>query len=106
MRSSGAVTLREIALPMLDVACSCCERRGRLSVARLIAEHRASAKLPDLRTVLAGECPRVGAASIYERCGVHYPWLAARARPRKAVPAAANAISAARWVVSIKWADR
>jgi hypothetical protein len=52
MRSSGAVTLREIALPMLDVACSCCERRGRLSVARLIAEHGAGAKLPDLRTVL------------------------------------------------------
>jgi hypothetical protein len=63
--SGGAVTLGEIAgrLPMLDVACARCERRG------------AGAKLPDLRTVLASDCPRVGAASIYERCGVHYPQL-------------------------------
>jgi hypothetical protein len=41
--NSGAVTLGDIAgkLSMLDVACSKCDRRGRLSVAKLIAEHGA-----------------------------------------------------------------
>ena len=39
MSSSGAVTLDDLAgkLPMLDVACSKCDRRGRLRVAKLIA---------------------------------------------------------------------
>lgn len=80
--SSGAVTLGDIAgrLPMLEVACSRCERRGRLSVARLIEQHGADARLPDLRDILAGDCPRVRAASTYERCQVHYPQLAAGPR--------------------------
>jgi hypothetical protein len=41
------------------------------SALALIEQHGAGAKLPDLRAVLA----RVGATSIYERCGVHYPQL-------------------------------
>jgi hypothetical protein len=40
-------------------------RRGRLSVAKLRA----------LREVLAGDCQRHGATSIYERCGMLYPQL-------------------------------
>jgi hypothetical protein len=67
--------LGEIAMPILEIACSRCERRGRLSVARLIARYGVEGKLPDLQEVLAGDCPRVGATSIYERCGVHYPTL-------------------------------
>jgi hypothetical protein len=41
--NSGAVTLGDVAgkLGMLNVACSKCDRRGRLSVAKLIAEHGA-----------------------------------------------------------------
>src|ERR1700693_5839133 len=41
MSSSGAVTLGEIVgeLRMLEVACSRCERHGRLSVAKLIERH-------------------------------------------------------------------
>jgi hypothetical protein len=60
---------------MLDVACSRCERRGRLSVAKLIERHGAGAGLPDLRQTIAGDCPHVGTASIHDRCGVHYPQL-------------------------------
>jgi hypothetical protein len=69
--------LGEIAgrLPMLKVACSRCERRGRLDVAKLIERHGADTKLPDLRVILAGDCPRIRAVSIHERCGVHYPQL-------------------------------
>ena len=60
---------------MLDVARSKCERPGRLSVAKLIAQHGADMRLPDLREVLAGDCPRVRSASVVDRCGVHYPQL-------------------------------
>jgi hypothetical protein len=83
MSTSGAITLGEIAgrLPMLEVACARCGRRGRLSVAKLIERHGAGAKLPDLRTVLASDCPRVGATSIYERCGVLYPQLVPALKP-------------------------
>ena len=81
--SSGAVTLGEIAgrLHMLEVACSRCDRRGRLNVARLIEQHGADAKLPEPRAVLAVDCPHRGAtAAVYERCAVHYPQLAALPR--------------------------
>jgi hypothetical protein len=66
MSSSGAVTLGEIAgrLAMLEVACSRCERRGRLDVAKLIERHGADARLPDLREILAGDCPRSSAVSV------------------------------------------
>jgi hypothetical protein len=67
--SSGAVMLSDIAggITMLKVACSQCERRGRLRVARLIAQHGADMGLPELRSI------------IHERCGVHDPQLGAAA---------------------------
>jgi hypothetical protein len=37
-------------------------------------QHGADARLTNLRTVLAGDCPRIGGA-IYEQFGVHYPQL-------------------------------
>ena len=72
--SSGAVTLGDIArrLPMLEVACSRCERHGRLSVAKLVEQHGGEARLPDLRLVLAGDCPHAASVSINDRCGVHF----------------------------------
>jgi len=39
---NGVITLGEMhakGMTMLEVACRRCERRGRLSIARLIAEH-------------------------------------------------------------------
>jgi hypothetical protein len=67
----GAFTLAEIAakLTTLEVACSRCERRGRLSLARLIEQHGAEASLGDLREVIAQGCPRLVATSVYDRCG-------------------------------------
>ena len=73
--SKGAVTLGDIVgrVRMLEIACRHCERRGRLRVDRLIAEHGADLTLPYLRERLAGDCPRLLSASIYERCGAYFP---------------------------------
>jgi len=46
MTTSGAVTLGNIKLPMLEVACS--RRHGRLSVAKSIEQHGENAKLTNL----------------------------------------------------------
>ena len=60
---------------MLEVACRRCERRGRLRIERLIAEHGSG--VLDLRAIIAADCPRMRnpSTSIYDRCGVHFPEL-------------------------------
>lgn len=72
----GLVTLAEIARShrMLDVACNRCERRGRLSVARLIAEH-GPGEVPGLLESIAADCPRMRAKEYHDWCGVHFPGL-------------------------------
>jgi hypothetical protein len=74
MTSNGAVTLGDITdtITMLEVAC---ERRGRLRVTRLIAQHGVEVELPELRHILASDCPRTGAVSLYDQCGIHYSQL-------------------------------
>jgi len=67
--------MRAKGMTMLEVACRCCERRGRLRIERLIAEHGAGEL--DLRAIIAADCPRMQNPStlIYERCGVMFPEL-------------------------------
>jgi hypothetical protein len=62
-------------LAMLEIACTRCDRAGRLSLDRLIAKHGADTGLPELRTVLAGDCPRIRSVAIHDRCGVYFPKL-------------------------------
>ena len=59
MSARGSITLAGLQgkLTMLEVACHRCERRGRVSLARLIEEHGADTGLPDLWESLAGDCP-------------------------------------------------
>ncbi len=73
----GALQLSDIAdkITMLEIACRRCERRGRLRMARLIEQYGADMRLPELRYILAADCPRVVADRVYDRCGVHYPQL-------------------------------
>ena len=59
---------------MLEIACRRCERRVRLSVARLIEQH-GDMRLPELRYILAGDCPHADEVSISEQCSVYYPQL-------------------------------
>jgi hypothetical protein len=73
----GSITMAELVgkLEMLEVACHRCDRRGRLSLERLIAEHGVGMGLPELRSILAADCPRAGSVTINDRCGIHYPQL-------------------------------
>jgi hypothetical protein len=62
--NSGADTSGEIVgrLPMLEVACSDCARRGRSRVAKLIQRHRADTRLPAIRIAGNGDlCSAPGA---------------------------------------------
>ena len=48
---------------MLEVACRRCERRGRLRIARLIAEHERD-DLGDLRALIAHDRPHAEPARV------------------------------------------
>jgi hypothetical protein len=73
---SGAVTLADYPGDVIVLACEKCERRGRYSKARLVAEHGPNIKLPDLRHRLAAGCPRVKNPTGNVGCGAIYPDLA------------------------------
>jgi hypothetical protein len=60
---------------MLEVACSRCDRQGRLNAARLVAEHGADMPIPKLLRILAADCPRMQAADYHNFCGIHMPQL-------------------------------
>ena len=85
MSSRGSITLGELQgkLTMLDVACHRCERRGRVSLARLIEDHGADMGLPDLWKSLAGDCPNAHTTALNNRCAIYYPQLPALFLPSK-----------------------
>jgi hypothetical protein len=74
---AGVVVLGQVAarLPVLEVACNRCDRRGRLHTARLLAEHGSDLPMPDLRRIIAADCPRMAANKMHDVCGVHFPGL-------------------------------
>lgn len=70
------LTLAELAAaqPMRDVACNRCPRRGRVNVARLLAELGPDFPGPELWPIIAADCPKMVAGNKYhDRCGVHFP---------------------------------
>lgn len=74
---AGFITLGQVAgrTAALEVACRRCERRGRYGTARLVERHGAGTPMPEMRRVLAADCPRWASRSISELCGVHFPEL-------------------------------
>jgi hypothetical protein len=74
---AGVVLLGQVAarLPVLEVACNRCDRRGRLQVVRLLAKHGLGLPMPDLRRIIAADCPRMIAGHAHDVCGVHFPGL-------------------------------
>jgi hypothetical protein len=81
----GSITLGELQgnLTMLEVACHRCDRKGRVSLARLIEEHGAGMGLPDLWQSLAGDCPNARSTALNSRCAIYYPQLPALFLPSK-----------------------
>jgi hypothetical protein len=76
--SGGVITLAEMrakGMTMLEVACRRGERRGRLRISRLIADHGSG--VLDLCAIIAADCPRMRnpSTSIHERCGVMFSEL-------------------------------
>src|SRR4051794_8110491 len=76
---AGTLTLTAVAarLRMLDVACHRCDRRGRLSTARLLQKH-GNISVPMLLELLSADCPRRQAmehGQLADPCGIHAPEL-------------------------------
>jgi hypothetical protein len=71
------VILGQVAarLWVLDVACNRCDRHGQMHTSRLLAMHGSNLPMPDLRWILAADCPRMIAGRIHDVCGVHFPGL-------------------------------
>jgi hypothetical protein len=74
----GSVTLGDLVgrFAMLEIMCSRCDRRGRLRVDQLIAQY-GDAELPELRLILAGDCPKAEVVSISDQCEIFFPQLGA-----------------------------
>src|ERR1700759_129636 len=68
----GAVAAR---LELLEVACDRCGRRGVLLTDRLLAQHGYDLPMPELRRILAPDCPRMAAGQMHDPCGVRFPNL-------------------------------
>jgi hypothetical protein len=76
--ATGSITLGDLARcrTYINAACNRCERRGRLDVARMIALHGAHISVPELRRVVAADCPLMIENKIHDPCGVHFPGVA------------------------------
>ena len=70
MPRDGAITLSDVRQPAFELLCEQCGRRGRYTVAKLLAKH-GNAKLPELTAQLA-DCPKARNTSIYDRCKVRW----------------------------------
>jgi hypothetical protein len=79
------ILLGEIAArgaTMLEIRCGRCDRHGRLSVARLLAEHGPNADFGAVMRKLVGDCPHRDEAQIQTRCDPYCPDLPRLFLPR------------------------
>jgi hypothetical protein len=70
---SGAILIGDVVgkIRMLEIVCTRCPRRGRMSIARLLAEHGPDYPIYRVWENVNADCPHRDSASIYERCRVH-----------------------------------
>jgi hypothetical protein len=73
----GSILLGEVAgrLPALEIACNRCDRKGRLAVDRLLAQHGQDMTIPALLAILSADCPKRQAQEKHDVCGAHMPQL-------------------------------
>ena len=74
---AGSLSLDDVnrRFHMLEVRCGNCTRHGRLRIGKLIDEYGRDTSLPDLRTILSGDCEHEKAVRRKDRCQVYYPQL-------------------------------
>jgi hypothetical protein len=82
----GAVLLRDDTGEVVRLDCARCDRRGAYRLAVLIERFGPAAGLPDVLSVLAGNCPRRGMGRFSDPCGAGFPELAALARAGSVTP--------------------
>jgi len=75
--TGNSITVGQAAerIRMLDVACSRCERRGRLSMSRLLLERGPDAPISHAWRGLNHDCPKRNAQGAGESCSLHAPIL-------------------------------
>jgi hypothetical protein len=76
---SDVITLGAVAArgaETIDIRCSRCDRHGRLSVARLMAEHGPNAAMGHVMRAQVGDCQNRDSAQIQNRCDPFCPDLA------------------------------
>ena len=80
---SGSILLGDMAArtETIEIACRACPRHGLLKTDRLLADHGQAMPMPALLRLLAGDCPKLTAAHLYERCDVHCPTVSALFMP-------------------------
>ena len=72
------ITLGEVAErggEMIEIRCGRCDRTGRLSVARVLAEHGPSAAMGHVLHAQVGDCPKRDGPQIQDRCDPYCPDL-------------------------------
>ena len=83
-------------LEMLRIECTRCARKGRYSVARLVAQHGHRGNMSKWVSDLRGDCPRRNAPHLHERCDLICPDL-----PKVLVELRAAYMPDAAWAVSV-----
>jgi len=59
----------------IEICCGRCDRHGRLSVQRLLAEWGADASIRDIMHEQIGSCPHRNDTQLYTRCDPYCPTL-------------------------------
>jgi hypothetical protein len=62
-------------LAMLRVECTRCPRKGRYSVAKLIAQYGREGNMSEWMSDLKADCPKRNAPQLHERCDLICPDL-------------------------------
>ena len=75
MKTQNTLANLRSEVTRLDVACSRCDRRGRLDVARLIEQHGSGATLRDAVAGINAQCPNREAHGVMEPCDIYFPGL-------------------------------
>jgi hypothetical protein len=80
---SGSILLGDVAArtETIEIACGACDRHGTLRTDRLLADHGPAMTMPTLLRLLVGDCPKLAANNLHERCDPHCPTLSALFMP-------------------------